>query len=117
MSAMHSDVAVATILIKARERQRGNTYNELLKLLPELCTPVTTIVGLPTTTNVAWDGTPATATAGAPTSSSSPTQLAARASLDTRRNRGTPRSTLGACHARPRPHEGVLKCSRATQNT
>jgi ribonuclease HI len=33
-------------------------------LLPELCTPVATIAGLPTTTNVAWDGTdtPATAT-------------------------------------------------------
>jgi hypothetical protein len=25
---------------------KGETYNELLKLLPELCTPVTTIVGL-----------------------------------------------------------------------
>jgi hypothetical protein len=56
MSAMHSDVAVANP-DPASERQRGNTYNELLKLLPELCTPVTTIVGLPTTTNVAWDGT------------------------------------------------------------
>jgi exonuclease III/ribonuclease HI len=66
MSAMHSDVAVATILILPRHAsdKGGNTYNELLKLLPELCTPVTTIVGLPTTTNVAWDGTdtPATAT-------------------------------------------------------
>jgi hypothetical protein len=34
---MHSDVAVATSILP-RERQ-GNTYNELLKLLPELCTP------------------------------------------------------------------------------
>jgi hypothetical protein len=83
--------AVATILIlPARERQRGNTYNELLKLLPELCTPVTTIVGLPTTTNVAWDGTDTRPQqrAGAPTSSSSPTQRPHGASLDTSRNRG-----------------------------
>jgi hypothetical protein len=34
---MHSDGQWHNLIL-ARERQRGNTYNELLKLLPELCT-------------------------------------------------------------------------------
>jgi hypothetical protein len=60
---MHSDGSGHNPDPAKARATKGNTYNELLKLLPELCT-VTTIVGLPTTTNVAWDGTdtPATAT-------------------------------------------------------
>jgi hypothetical protein len=95
---------------KARER-RGNTYNELLKLLPELCTPVTTIVGLPTTTNVAWDGTDTGHSNG----------LAHRHPHHLQPNGRTgPVWTLAGtaglavhwgmrCNARPRPHEGVLR--------
>jgi hypothetical protein len=87
---------------KARERQRGNTYNELLKLLPTLhpggdhrvCPPPPT-----------WHGTALTLRpqqrAGAPTSSSSQPNRPHGASLDTSRNRGTPRSTSG--RALPRP--------------
>jgi hypothetical protein len=65
--------------------------------------------GLPTTTNVAWDGTdtPATAT-GWRTDILISTQRPHGASLDT--SRGTPRSTSGhALQRRPRPHEGVLR--------
>jgi hypothetical protein len=68
---------------------------------------VTTIVGLPTTTNVAWDGTdtPATAT-GWRTDILISNPTAARASLDTSRNRGTSQHFGGMrCNARPRPHE------------